>query len=68
MLPHKYFPQTTNLNSQEAPRESLEREKRCKRKEVILALQYQQHDKIQKMWLFLETTQRKLKGQNINPA
>lgn len=64
MLPHKYFPQTTDLHSQGAQRESLEREK----KDAILALQYQQHGKIQKMWLFLETTQRKFKGQNINPT
>lgn len=32
MLPQKYFPKTTNLNSQVAPRESLEREKKMQEK------------------------------------
>jgi len=67
---HKYFPQTTDLPSQEAPTESLEKEKNIqeKRRNTCTAV-YQQHGKIQKMWLFLETTsQRKLKGQHINPT
>lgn len=32
MLPHKYFPQTTDLHSQEAPTESLEKEKKMQKK------------------------------------
>jgi len=36
---HKYFPQTTDLPSQEAPTESLEKKKIFKRKDAILVLQ-----------------------------